>query len=70
MKLLIDHKTNGMKLLIDCIDGGWKHGKIYKKKSYLQSNQKIVQFFTQVQESRLKIILNNIIKSWCFSLNL
>jgi hypothetical protein len=32
MKVLIDHKTNGIKLLIDCIDGGWKHGKIYPKK--------------------------------------
>jgi len=44
MKLLIDHKTNGMKLLIDCIDGGWKHGKIYTKKSYLQSNKKLLNF--------------------------
>jgi hypothetical protein len=35
MKLLIDHKTNGMKLLIDCIDGGWKHGKEYQKKKKL-----------------------------------
>jgi hypothetical protein len=70
MKLLIDHKTNGMKLLINCIDGGWKHGKVYKKSSYLQSNQKIVQFLTQAKESILKIILNNIIKPWCSSLSL
>jgi hypothetical protein len=29
MKPLIDHKTNGMKLLINCIDGGWKYGKVF-----------------------------------------
>jgi hypothetical protein len=70
MKLIIDHKTNEMKLLIDYIDGGWKHGKIYQKSSYLQSSKKIVQFLTQVEENRLKIILNNIIKTWCSSLSL
>ncbi len=45
MKLLIDHKTNGMKLSIDCIDGGWKHGKICKKNSYLQNNKKNCSIF-------------------------
>jgi len=30
----------------------------------------MVQFFTQVEESTLKKKLNNIIKTWCFSLNL
>jgi hypothetical protein len=30
----------------------------------------MVQFLTQVDENRLKIIENNIIKTWCFSLSL
>jgi hypothetical protein len=49
---------------------GWKHGKIYNKNSSKRIVKKMVQFFTQVDESRLKIIENNIIKAWCFSLSL
>jgi hypothetical protein len=41
----------------------WKHGKVYIKNRHLQNNQKMVQFLTQVEECRLKIILNNIIKA-------
>jgi hypothetical protein len=44
--------------------------KYTQKNNYLQNSFKIIQFFTQVEESRLKIILNNIIKAWCSSLNL
>jgi len=43
----------------------WKHGKVDKKKHYPQSSKKMVQFFTKIEESRLKIIENNIIKAWC-----
>jgi hypothetical protein len=35
---------------------GWKHGKIYRKSSYFQSNKKMVQFLTQVEESKLKVV--------------
>jgi hypothetical protein len=44
--------------------------KYTQKSNYLQNNFKIIQFLTQVEESRLKIILNNIIISWCSSLSL
>jgi hypothetical protein len=43
----------------------------YAKKIVISKTiKKIVQFLTQVEESRLKIILNNIIKAWCSSLSL
>ncbi len=42
----------------------------YTKKNSLIFKIKMVQFLTQVEESRLKIILVNIIKAWCFSLSL
>jgi len=48
----------------------WKHCKIYKKVRSFQNSWKMVQFLTQVKECRLKIIENNIIKAWCFFLNL
>jgi hypothetical protein len=46
------------------IDFRWKHGKVNWKNNYFQGNQKMVQFFTQVEESKLKIIANNMIKTW------
>jgi hypothetical protein len=38
------------------------HGKIYNKKVVKKDNKKMVQFLTQVEESRLKIIENKIIE--------
>jgi hypothetical protein len=46
------------------MDFRWKHGKANWKNNYFQGNQKMVQFLTQVEESKLKIIENNIIKTW------
>ncbi len=59
----------GFKTMLECLDHakmtpkwnikttlGWKHGKIYRKSSYFQSNKKMVQFLTQVEESKLKVV--------------